>query len=138
MKPQVLTYLMNSFRCNSKMKVFLNHKLEESPTKFFFSLLFSSLLFSFLFKVAPVVYGSSQARGWIGAAAAVLSHSHSNAKSEPHLWPMLNLQQCQTLTHWARPGMEPASSWVLVRFIYIDPQWEPLIFPMIKIFCTPC
>ena len=32
-------------------------------------------------------YGSSQARGLIGAAAASLHHSHSNAGSEPHLKP---------------------------------------------------
>ena len=40
-----------------------------------------------LFRTVPVEYGSSQARGPIGAAAANLhhSHSHSNARSEPHL-----------------------------------------------------
>ena len=31
--------------------------------------------------------GGSQARGQIGAAAAGLHHSHSNAKSELHLQP---------------------------------------------------
>ena len=35
----------------------------------------------------PVAYGSSQARGQTGAVAASLRHSHSNAKSEPRLWP---------------------------------------------------
>ena len=33
------------------------------------------------FRAAPVAYGSSQARGQIGAAAASLYHSHSNAGS---------------------------------------------------------
>ena len=33
----------------------------------------------------PAAYGSSQARGLIGAVAAGLHHSHSNAGSEPHL-----------------------------------------------------
>jgi len=32
----------------------------------------------FLFMAAPAAYGSSQARGQIGAAAAGLCHSHSN------------------------------------------------------------
>ena len=32
-----------------------------------------------------VAYGSSQARGQIGAAAASLHHSHSNSGSEPCL-----------------------------------------------------
>ena len=27
-------------------------------------------------------------------------------------------------THWARPGIEPASSWILVGFISTVPQWE--------------
>ena len=32
-----------------------------------------------------MAYGSFQARGLIGAAAAGLHHSHSNMGSEPHL-----------------------------------------------------
>ena len=41
--------------------------------------------FLFLFRAAPVAYGSSQARGQIRAAAASLYHSHSNARSVPYL-----------------------------------------------------
>ena len=44
---------------------------------FFFSLLF--------FRAAPVAYGSCQARGRIGAAAAGLHHSHNNVGSKLHL-----------------------------------------------------
>ena len=40
-----------------------------------------------LFRVTPAAYGGSQARGWIGATAASLHHSHSNEGSEPCLWP---------------------------------------------------
>ena len=29
-----------------------------------------------------------------------------------------------SLTHWVRPGIEPMSSWILVRFVTTDPQWE--------------
>ena len=36
---------------------------------------------------APATYGGSQARGRIGATAAGLRQSHSNAGSEPHLRP---------------------------------------------------
>ena len=39
----------------------------------------------FLFRITPVACGSSQARGWIGAADACLYHSHSNLRSEPCL-----------------------------------------------------
>ena len=44
------------------------------------------IIFAFL-RAAPTVYGSSQARGQIGATATRLEHSHSNAGSEPCLWP---------------------------------------------------
>ena len=48
------------------------------------------LCFFFFFsfsRAAPAAYGGSQARGWIGAIAAGLHHSHSNTRSEPHLQP---------------------------------------------------
>ena len=44
-----------------------------------------------LFMAAPAAYGSSQARGWIGAAAAGLCHSHSNFRSKPHQQSTLKL-----------------------------------------------
>ena len=46
---------------------------------FFFSFFFLS------FMAAPAAYGSSQARGRMGAVAASLPHSHSHAESEPRL-----------------------------------------------------
>ena len=85
----------------------------------FFPSLFS---FSFLCRAAPAAYESSQARGWLRAAAASLCHSHSNATSEPPPIPMDG--NTQPLTHWARPGIKPASLWILVRFITAQPQWE--------------
>ena len=30
----------------------------------------------------------------------------------------------ESLTHWARPGIEPTSSWVLVGFVTAERQWE--------------
>ena len=56
-----------------------------------------------------MAYGSSQARDQIRAAAADLHHSHGNTRS---------------LTHWAKPGMVPKSSWILVRFITAESQQE--------------
>ena len=44
-----------------------------------------------LFRTALEAYGGSQARGRIGAVAAGLHHSHSNAGSEPCLRPILQL-----------------------------------------------
>ena len=48
---------------------------------------FQNSFFFFLFKATPMAYGNFQAMGWIGATAAGLYHSHSNAESEPCLRP---------------------------------------------------
>ena len=49
-------------------------------------------IFVFLsFRAALVAYGVSQARGQIQAVATGLRQSHSNAGSEPCLWPTLQL-----------------------------------------------
>ena len=56
----------------------------------FYFILFYFLSFC-LSRAAPVAYGGSQARGAIGAVAASLHHSHSNAGSEPrHLTARLD------------------------------------------------
>ena len=77
------------------------------------SAIFLSFFFlSCLFRAVLMAYGSSQARGRIRAAAAAdLQHSHSNAGS---------------FTHRARPGLEPASSWIRVVFVTTEPQRELL------------
>ena len=77
----------------------------------FYFYLFIFLLFVFL-RAAPVAYGDSQVKDSIGAVAASLHHSHSNARS---------------LTHCAKPGIEPATSWFLVRFVSVAPRWELLL-----------
>ena len=59
-----------------------------------------------------MAYGGSQARGQqqqIWAAFASSTTAHSNAGY---------------LTHQARPEIEPASSWLLVRFVTTEPQRE--------------
>ena len=76
----------------------------------------------FLLRAALEPYGSSQARVWIGASAASLHHSYSNAASEPHLRPTPQLMVMPD--PWARPGIEPVSSCILVRFVKTEPQWE--------------
>ena len=47
--------------------------------------------FILLFRVTTAAYGSSQARGPIGAVAAGLHHGHSNKGSEPQLQPIPQL-----------------------------------------------
>ena len=76
------------------------------------------LVFFCLFKATPIAYGGSHARGPIGAAVANLHHSHSNPRSELHLQPTPQLTaRRDPLTHRARPGIEPTSSWILVGFL---------------------
>ena len=75
-------------------------------------------VFFVLFRASPVAYGGSQAMG------SNQSCSH---------WPTPEPQQCQIqaasvnyttahgnagfLTHWAKPGIEPATSWLPARFV---------------------
>ena len=72
------------------------------------------------FRAAPVAYGCAQAKS--------KNRSYS-------CWPISQPQQCQiwayavtyaaacgngwSLTYWARPGIEPTSSWILVRFVIL-------------------
>jgi len=83
--------------------------------------------FVFLFRAAGVAYGCSQAKGQIRAAAA--SHSHSNMGSEPHLWHTPQLRA----TSWILNPLieardEPASSWILARFLSVESQQELHVF----------
>ena len=75
-----------------------------------------------LFRAASAAHGGSQARGLIGAtpqpqqrqiraASSTYTTTHGNTGS---------------LTHWRRPGIEPATSCFLVRSISTVPQWELL------------
>ena len=67
--------------------------------------------------------GGSQARGLIRAVAAGLRHSHSSARSETHTTADSN---AGSLTHGARPRIEPTTSWFPVGFVSTMPQQELL------------
>ena len=71
----------------------------------------NSFFFFFFFRAAPTAYGSSQARGQIRATATGLHHSLSRAYTTAH-------GNVRSLSHRGRPGIEPTSSWILVRFVY--------------------
>ena len=78
------------------------------------------------FRAAPAAFGSSQARGQIGTAAAGL-------RPQPHqygIWAMSLTyieahSNARLLTRWEGSRIEPVSSRILVRFITTQPQWEP-------------
>ena len=99
--------------CHACLLVFWTLGDRVSKNKSALTLYLVSIVFFFFFGVffraAPTAYGGSQARGPIGAMAAGLHHSHSNARS---------------LAHWAKPGVEPSTSWLLVIFVSAAPQWE--------------
>ena len=57
----------------------------------------------------------------IQVASAIYTRAHSNTGS---------------LTHWVRPGIEPATSWFLVGFVSTAPQQELQLIPIFEwIFC---
>ena len=89
--PPSSIFFLNKFPRYSCMFSFPCNLISLCFGIFFLTLLWSFMLtffwFCFVFRTAPVAYGSSQTRGWIGAAASSLHHSHSNARSEQCLWP---------------------------------------------------
>ena len=83
---------------------------------------FLALFLSFL--AAPAAYGGSQTRGRIGATAASLPELQ-----QCRIWAMSSTYTTAhgnsgSPAHWARPGIKPASSLILVRFITTEPQGE--------------
>ena len=92
--------------------------------------------FPFFFWVEHVVYGGSQVRGWIGAVAASLCHSHSNTGSELNLSPTSQL----TATPDPRPteqgqgsNMHPhkhyvgfLSPWATIRTPKMFNSWDSI------------
>ena len=90
-------------------------------------ILFFFFFFIFwLFRAAPTAYGSYQARGsnWGCSFPA-----YTTATETMDLSRVCNLHhsswQPKYLTDWAKPGIKPASSWILVRFITTKP-WQDL------------
>ena len=93
--------------------------------------LFYIFFFFFLFRASPAAFGSSQARDQIRAAAVGLHYSQSNVGSKLFLQTtaqghavIIAHSNAGSFTHQVRPGIKPASSQILVRFVSIKPQWE--------------
>ena len=104
-------------------------------TVFFLYACFSSFSFilSFfwgLFRASPVAYGNSQAKGRIRASAAGRHHSYSNAGAMSATYTTAH-GNAGSLTHRIKPGIEPTSSWILVRLIIPEPLWEFLSPPFL-------
>ena len=75
------------------------------------------MFYSFYFRAAPVTCGSS----WVRGCIKLPLQAHATATAPLNLSCICNLLhsfwQCQSLTHWARTGIEPASSWTLSQVL---------------------
>ena len=82
---------------------------------FFFKLLFC------LFRAAPEAYGSSQARGQIGATTACLQKLRIRAESVTYIIAHGNTG---SLTHWRDQGPSPHPHGCQSGSLATEPQWE--------------
>ena len=90
--------------------------------KYFYLYLFPVFGLSLSLRATPKAYGGSQARNPIGTVATGLCHSHSQLR----IWAAsvtypTGHGNARSLTHWVRPGIQPVSSWMLVRFANTEP-----------------
>ena len=66
----------------------------------------------------PMAYGGSQARGLVVATTASLTpQPHQHQIWTASVTYTTTHDNARSLTHWARPGIEPATSWFLVGFV---------------------
>ena len=82
------------------------------------AMIFFFLLFLVFFRAAHMAYGGSQARGPIRGPPQPQQHQIWAASSNYTPAP----SNTGSFTHRARSGIEPASSWMLVRFVSAEPQ----------------
>ena len=109
------------------MCFFINERYFHPILKVWHNSSSSSFFFFFCpFRAASTAYGSSQGRGWIRAAAAALCHTQPQQRWIQAMSVTYTTAHGNTrsLIHWARPGIEPASSWILVKFVSTEPQQE--------------
>ena len=126
LKPGILKALLCSFYLKTRSFCFCftdgGQQVGRALSEFFVPVVV--IVFSFFFSFLSCLFHSFQgctwgiwnswARGQIRAAAATLRHGHGNTGSEPHLRPC---SKSRSLIHWARPGIEPASSQILCQFL---------------------
>ena len=114
---------------NTENKESKNYSRFYPPGTTFINMQMNIILFIYLFLVfraTPVTYGSSLARGQVGAIPAGLHHSHTNEGSKPHVRPTPQLT--------AMPDTQPTEQgqgsnlrphvYQLLRFVTAEPQWE--------------
>jgi len=114
-KQMTFILLLWDFPCITIICLYIWSSILVHIARFFFFFFFVFLPF---LGPLPTAYGGSQARGLIQAVVTGLHQSCSNKGSEPHLQPYTTAHgNTGSLTHWARPGIEPTTSWFLVGFV---------------------
>ena len=88
-----------------------------------------SLSLFFFLRAAPATYGDLQAGGQIRAVPGELHCSHSNQCRIQAVSVTYTIAHgnARSPTHWVRPGIEPTTSWFLVRFVSAAPRQELLL-----------
>ena len=72
------------------------------------------------FRASPVTYGGSWARGLLKPQQ--LAYATVTARPDAsRIWDLHGSSQQRRILN---PGIEPASSWILVWFITTEPRWE--------------
>ena len=117
-------------------------KVNKSFSSLGRSMSFVHLFVCFLFRVTPTAYESSQAKGWIRAAAAScrvlpatqdlsrvcdLHHRSQqrrilNPLSEARDWTYVPMDACEICFRWARMGTPEV--WYLTFTFYFDSKWS--------------
>ena len=77
----------------------------------------------------------------LGVALKLQLLAYTTATATPDLSCICELlhgsQQCQILNPLSKARIEPASSWIPVRFVTTEPQWELLLFYFLFCFLGP-
>ena len=89
--------------------------------------LFIYLFISFLWPNLWHMEAPGLAKGRTRAAIASLHQNQIQAKSSTYATALGN---SRSLTHWVRPGIEPTSSWILVKFLT---RWATMGSPRLNL-----
>ena len=85
----------------------------------------------------PTTYGGSQARGRIGAITLATQPQQYGIRATSATYIPWLTAMPDPPTHWARPGIEPTWSWILVLFVSTSPQWELPQYYLLKRLSFP-
>ena len=99
------------------------------PSLLYFILFYILLYFIFcLFRATPAGYGGSQARSQIRAVATSMSQPQQRQFRATSAIYTTAHDNARSVTNWARSGIKPVSSWILVRFVSPEKTWEILFY----------